>query len=204
MPSPFFSGRIPQKLYERAESYCKESGDSKTELLIKALANYLDYPIKFPRNVDFTEQEVTKEEFNLLVDRVKNLETFLNPAKNVIINDNSKITPDITNKNELESSSNATENKVIRIKDLSDITEMQPQQKINLKNQAFKKASKKGYEILENINFIPPIEITYKKGIFIEGKEYEIFCEGIDENLKPIWLLKINDNSSYQLNITGE
>lgn len=46
MANPFFSGRIPQSLHDRIEQYISESGKSKTELLINALSNYLDFPIE--------------------------------------------------------------------------------------------------------------------------------------------------------------
>lgn len=222
MANPFFSGRIPQELHERAESYCKENDTSKTELLINALASYLDFPVEIPKPNYYKQPEVTKEEFEALAARVVELEKMLTPKEDVITNDNknenkskdeaTKVYEEKTDNQEItyKNSDNKEEsqidnyidNNVIRVKDLSDITKMQPQQKTNLKNQAFNKASKMGYEISENIRFTPPIEIVYKKGIFVEGKEYELFCEGINENLKPIWLLKLTDNNSYQLNIT--
>ena len=46
MASPFFSGRIPQDLYDKAGAFIKESGKTKTEILIEALANYLQHPIE--------------------------------------------------------------------------------------------------------------------------------------------------------------
>jgi hypothetical protein len=46
MANPFFSGRIPQSLYDRVEQYISESGKNKTELLINALSNYLDFPVE--------------------------------------------------------------------------------------------------------------------------------------------------------------
>jgi hypothetical protein len=44
--NPFFSGRIPQDLYESVERHCSETGSSKTQVLINALVSYLDHPIK--------------------------------------------------------------------------------------------------------------------------------------------------------------
>ena len=59
--NPFFSGRIPPNLFERAEQHCDESGISKTELLIAALRAYLDYP-EPPTPVEVAPERVTKLE----------------------------------------------------------------------------------------------------------------------------------------------
>ena len=44
--NPFFSGRIPQGLYHRIEEYRKETDESKTDVLIKALAKYVEYELE--------------------------------------------------------------------------------------------------------------------------------------------------------------
>lgn len=44
--NPFFSGRIPQELLDRVEKHVQETGESKTNILIQALATYLEFPIK--------------------------------------------------------------------------------------------------------------------------------------------------------------
>ena len=59
--NPFFSGRIPPNLFERAEQHCDKSGISKTELLIAALRAYLDYP-EPPKPVEVAPERVTKLE----------------------------------------------------------------------------------------------------------------------------------------------
>ena len=59
--NPFFSGRIPPDLFERAEQHCDESGISKTELLITALRAYLDYP-EPPKPVEVAPERVTRLE----------------------------------------------------------------------------------------------------------------------------------------------
>ena len=43
--NPFFSGRIPQDLYDRIEECREQTGESKTEFLIRALAQCADYPL---------------------------------------------------------------------------------------------------------------------------------------------------------------
>ena len=44
--NPFFSGRIPQGLYDRIEEYRKETDESKTDVLIRALAKYVEYELE--------------------------------------------------------------------------------------------------------------------------------------------------------------
>ena len=44
--NPFFSGRIPQGLYDRIEDYRKETDESKTDVLIRALAKYVEYQLE--------------------------------------------------------------------------------------------------------------------------------------------------------------
>ena len=42
---PFFSGRIPQDLYDAVEKYREESGETKTEVLIRGLSEYIGVKI---------------------------------------------------------------------------------------------------------------------------------------------------------------
>lgn len=41
MASPFFSGRIPQELFERIEQHVQSTGESKSQILVNALSQYL-------------------------------------------------------------------------------------------------------------------------------------------------------------------
>lgn len=43
MPSPFIGGRIPQELHEVLQTHIAESGEKLTQVLQKALSNYLSY-----------------------------------------------------------------------------------------------------------------------------------------------------------------
>lgn len=46
MPAnPFFSGRIPQQLHDAVERRCGQTGESKTQILIAALSQYLGLEI---------------------------------------------------------------------------------------------------------------------------------------------------------------
>lgn len=44
--SPFFSGRIPQSLLDAVESYRQKTGESKTDVLVKALSAYIGLPVE--------------------------------------------------------------------------------------------------------------------------------------------------------------
>jgi hypothetical protein len=95
MANPFFSGRIPQSLYDKVEQHINESGKSKTELLINALSNYLDFPVETKQTNNSNEELwiVVKE----LQERIKKLEEG-SITKDIIIPDNIDITA--INKNE--------------------------------------------------------------------------------------------------------
>jgi hypothetical protein len=115
----FFSGRIPNELYEQAEKHCEETGNSKTEVLIKALSTYLNFPIAIPgKNIVAPSPEVTKEMFKTLEERIKILEATLKALPgNVIGNNNSnnkggntEETEEINNDNDTEIFNNKTDN----------------------------------------------------------------------------------------------
>lgn len=84
MANPFFSGRIPQELSDKAEEYSKQSGKSKTDILIEALSLYLNFPIEVKRTVNDNEElwKAIKD----LQEKVEKLETGSNKI--------SVITPD--------------------------------------------------------------------------------------------------------------
>ena len=76
--NPFFSGRIPPDLYQHVEKHCKEVGESKTEILIKALSTYLNLPIPSTgENSTISAPEVNKEMFEALEKRIEFLEKLL-------------------------------------------------------------------------------------------------------------------------------
>lgn len=59
MPSPFFSGRIPQELFDHVEAHRKSTGESKTDVLVKALAAYTGFEDN--SNIDNTSIPKTSE-----------------------------------------------------------------------------------------------------------------------------------------------
>lgn len=68
--NPFFSGRIPHALYDAIESYRQQSGESKTHILVKALANYINHPLEEPEPANSSRLET-------LENRVSQLERWI-------------------------------------------------------------------------------------------------------------------------------
>lgn len=119
MANPFFSGRIPQNLHDKIEEYISESGKSKTELLIDALSNYLDFPVEIKQtNSNNDELWIVVKE---LQERIEKLEEG-SIDKDVIIPDNTDITAINKNKEYSQPSIFESEdNKDIESKDGEDI-----------------------------------------------------------------------------------
>ena len=71
--NPFFSGRIPQDLFDRIEEYRVQTNESKSEVLIRALAKYVEYQLeeKAPQIPPI------REEFNKIYKRLETLENQL-------------------------------------------------------------------------------------------------------------------------------
>ena len=73
MASPFFSGRIPQELYNRVDQHVKESGEGKTQILINALSQYLGIEISKPISSN-ANTDLFLSELESLKERVSSLE----------------------------------------------------------------------------------------------------------------------------------
>lgn len=90
--NPFFSGRIPQTLFDHVEKFREESGEEKTELLIKALAQYTNFELE---EKPFDIPPIRKE-FNTIYTQLENafskikyLEKLVNVDKKATTNNNS-------------------------------------------------------------------------------------------------------------------
>lgn len=127
--NPFFSGRIPTELYQQAEKHCQETGDSKTELLIKALSSYLNFPVAIPgKTFVALPVEVSKEMFERLEERVKVLENSLKiDTIPVIRNDNDDNTKEEKQEIICDNSVKTDDNK-------SDSLEIEPNRESVIKN----------------------------------------------------------------------
>ena len=99
--NPFFAGRIPHGLNDRIEEYRKYTNESKSEVLIRALAKYVEYQLEEKP----PEIPPIREEFDRIYKRLEILETQLEKKENQshkqleIIDDNEIITSD--NKDEI-------------------------------------------------------------------------------------------------------
>lgn len=84
MPNPFFSARIPPDLFEKIEQHIAETGESKTQILIQALATYVNHPIQ-TQEVSVSKG-ISIEMFTALEERVAALEQLLKTPKEFVIN----------------------------------------------------------------------------------------------------------------------
>jgi hypothetical protein len=128
MTSPFFSGRIPQELYDRIDQCVKETGQNKTQIMINALSAYLGVEISRPTNSNFvSELEQIKERLTVLEESARSTRTVSQLSLLDVKPDNSdntklKVvgTDNINNKTEVLSTSRVTELTGIHRKTLED------------------------------------------------------------------------------------
>jgi hypothetical protein len=77
---PFFSGRIPQDLFDVIEQRTKETGESKTQILIQALAAYTGFDLSdTPKGSDHSlkqKVELLSAEIETIKARLKEIESF--------------------------------------------------------------------------------------------------------------------------------
>ena len=87
--NPFFSGRIPQDLHDRIQEHCSKTGESKTQVLINALAAYLNHPVKSENPVS---TGISHQEFAALQEQVAALQESIQSCNQpVITTDNTEI-----------------------------------------------------------------------------------------------------------------
>lgn len=72
--SPFFSGRIPQSLFDAVETYRQQTGESKTDVLVKALSAYINVSLE---THSLGVQELEAERIGLLESRVEAIEQMM-------------------------------------------------------------------------------------------------------------------------------
>lgn len=84
--SPFFSGRIPQKLFDAVEDYRQRTGESKTDILVKALSAYINVPLE-------VHSQVVGEGNAKEAERLKTLETRIEIIEQLIAEMQQQITP---------------------------------------------------------------------------------------------------------------
>jgi hypothetical protein len=77
---PFFSGRIPQNLYDALEAYRQRTNESKTDILIQALSRYIDHPVELstsPNAVEASRVESLEKKFEVLKQELQDLRSLL-------------------------------------------------------------------------------------------------------------------------------
>ena len=116
MANPFFSGRIPQELLDRVEKHVQDTGESKTNILIQALATYLNFPVQ-PSNSNNSTLEKRLNDLEQQVEKLLSLGKDISEIKQTIA-DQSKIDNDVINNDTVETTnqslkSKTTDNKVI-------------------------------------------------------------------------------------------
>ena len=72
---PFFSGRIPHELMQAVEQHRKDTGESKTDVLVKALTSYLKYPVQWPPEAD---EEIKTGRVNEIEKQISELDSKVN------------------------------------------------------------------------------------------------------------------------------
>lgn len=77
--SPFFSGRVPKVLFDRINARIKDTGETKTEILVNALAKYLEIPIEELESKSQTGEEV-------IIEDLENLKKSFQEIKNTVNN----------------------------------------------------------------------------------------------------------------------
>ena len=136
--NPFFSGRIPQGLYDRIEEYRKETDESKTDVLIRALAKYVEYeleedkpnipPIKKTFDEIFGRLDLIEKKLSTLapLEKKQHTEQLTKTPDNKAITDDNKSASDsdkaaITNDNKEQSQILSTR-KVLELIEISQST----------------------------------------------------------------------------------
>ena len=131
MANPFFSGRIPQELYNRVDQHVKESGEGKTQILINALSQYLGVEISTPKSSN-VNTDLLLSELESLKERVSLLERSQSKqlpllSHSPVSSDNEVITKSKID-NKLITTDNATDNKsdnsimVLTSKEVTELT----------------------------------------------------------------------------------
>jgi hypothetical protein len=87
MANPFFSGRIPQELLDRVEQHVQDTGESKTNVLIQALAAYLNFPIRLS-STNNSDLEKRVNDLEQQIVKLLNLDRDVDKIKQIIFNQN--------------------------------------------------------------------------------------------------------------------
>lgn len=210
--NPFFSGRIPPDLNKRVEEHCQETGEKKTEVLIKALSAYVNFPIK-TANLISQQSELTEEifaKFTNLEERVRTLEELARNNENFVIKpDNKDNTQTNLPDNYTELNGNKIDNKeeeIIIGDNNTDKQEFKIREKVESGLPLFKRKTSSEIERLTNLSArqvqwlaAKAIEELKRQGKTLEPKK--ILEEPIEVSHRDG--IKVN-GSNYKLLYIGE
>jgi len=185
MANPFISGRIPEDLFKKIEDHCKATNQNKTDILIKALCQYLDYEIELP--LETKHKGVSEDDFRNLADRVKILENTIETLREIklVKEKEEEIKADELGR---EIHTNITTAKLAKLTNINRrIINKFIQESVQL-------IKSQGGEIVPLELFKKPVEIDYNEPILINEHPYKIFYLGEDKKGSPLWDLLPIDN----------
>ena len=124
MASPFFSGRIPQDLYDRIEQHTKETGENKTQVLINALFAYLSYEMPKLGKSNIADIELIKDRISLLESSMVELRESSVRVKQMSLLDSFPDNTDNISITETDNSDNKPDNGevIITTKEVTELT----------------------------------------------------------------------------------
>ena len=120
MASPFFSGRIPQELYDRVDQHVKEFGEGKTQILINALSQYLGVEISTLKSSN-VNTDLLLSELESLKDRISLLDRSQPKQLSLLSPDNISDNKLITNDNTIDNKSDKS-TMVLTSKEVTELT----------------------------------------------------------------------------------
>ena len=195
--NPFFSGRIPQALFDHIESFREKSLEKKTDLLIKALAQYTGFELE----KDKPQNPPIRTELDNIYSRLQKLESLLNNSKETITVDNNKNQLElkydnkkITNDNVEERSDNSLITKDNELEESNDIQQITTDNsyKLLLTKDVVKLTgtSQSALSLWKKENKFPKIYVNKKS-----KQKFEIdFDEERSAKRKQMWRVKLIDN----------
>ena len=201
--NPFFSGRIPQALLDRIESFRKETGEGKTDILIKALAKYVGFELE----KDKPSYPPIRQELNSIFVRLEQLEEIVGVDKETVVT---------KNKNQLElnydtetvppndNSSITNDNKTDKVESSQAFPDNEADRDKENNNNKITGDNKKEVRVLSTVEASKLIGVDKstlsrwkKKGKLPRVyKGYEIEFDRAEANPKSdYWKVKLIDNS---------
>ncbi len=160
MTNKFLSGRVPPELYDAVEEYCKQTGEKRTDVIIRGVAAYINFTVTTQTTLFPSQQSAVTEErlaglekiVMELGQKVKVLEDLLQDSKPSVIKiDNTD------NKSEELEADNTVETIDNQIKDLEiqnqeqEINEQQTDKCDNTNDNAEPESKTSDYPSFEEI-----------------------------------------------------